>query len=171
MWAFLSPIPTKRKGTVPSFALWLRLSMISWGQFYVMERFCDFLKRDNLLIKLQPWLTFLETNFCPCLYSFFKLSLYISPLLSSVACAGFILAGAENIFRGGRIVPEGREKFLCPPCFYFCPPGRIRFCPWGRTDKRGGRKPLYTKSINTNISHQFLDCTITFVNWQQYNTN
>ena len=24
------------------------------GQFYVMERFCDFLKRHNLSIKLQP---------------------------------------------------------------------------------------------------------------------
>jgi hypothetical protein len=58
-------------GTVPSFALWrdatcfLSLSMISWGQLYVTERFCDFLLRHNLLIKLQPWLTFLWTTFCP----------------------------------------------------------------------------------------------------------
>ena len=42
------------------------LKMISWGKFYVTERFCDFLKRLNLLIKLQLWLTFLWTTFCPC---------------------------------------------------------------------------------------------------------
>jgi hypothetical protein len=83
-----------------------------------------------------------------------------------VACAGFILAVAENFFRGGRKkIRRGRiRKKILPPLFLFLPPGRIRFCPWGRTNKRGGRKTLYTKSINTNISHQFLDYTITFVN-------
>ena len=75
----------------------------------------------------------------------------------------FILGRAEKK-SGGAESPEGREKVFCPPCFCFCPPGRIRFCPWGRTYKRGGRKPLYSKSINTNISHQFFDYTITFVN-------
>ena len=39
-----------------------------------------------------------------------------------MACAGFILAGAETFFRGGRLAPEGREKIFCPPCFVFCPP-------------------------------------------------
>ena len=75
----------------------------------------------------------------------------------SVACAGFILAGAENIFRGGRIAPEGRKKIFCLPCFNFChPPGRIRFCPWGRTDKRGGRKTfLYQKHYYKHFTPVF----------------
>ena len=65
VWAVLSPFPSKREGDGSLFCaltrskFLLRLSMILWGQFYVTERFCDFLKRHNLLIKLQPWLTFL----------------------------------------------------------------------------------------------------------------
>ena len=41
-------------------------------------------------------------------------------VLVSVACAGFILAGAEKILggqkqnQGGRLAPEGREKMFCP---------------------------------------------------------
>ena len=76
MWAVLSPFLSKREGDGSLFCdltrrkFFLRLSMISLGQFYVTERFCNFLKRHNLLIKLQPWLTFLWTTFCPCfLYS------------------------------------------------------------------------------------------------------
>ena len=71
MWAVLSPFPSKREGDGSLFCAltkrkcFLRLSMISWGQFYVTERFCDFLLLHNLLIKLQPWLTFLWTTFCP----------------------------------------------------------------------------------------------------------
>ena len=72
MWAVLSPFPSKREGDGSLFCaltrrkFFLRLIMISWGQFYVTERFCDFLKRHNLLVKLQPWLTFLWTTFCRC---------------------------------------------------------------------------------------------------------
>ena len=47
--------------------------------------------------------------------------------LVSVVCARFILAGAEKKFM------ESRKKIR-----------GIKFCPWGRTDKRGGRKPYYT---------------------------
>ena len=57
----------------------------------------------------------------------------------TVACAGLILAGAEKklrgsrkTIRGGRLAPEGGEKNFCPPCYLFCPPGRIRLCPPGR---------------------------------------
>ena len=35
---------------------------------------------------------------------------------------------------------EGRK-------FFFCPPGRIRFCPRGRTDKRRGRKRKREKHL------------------------
>ena len=78
MWAVLIPFPSKRGVAGSLFCALmrrkfsLRLSMISWGQFYVTERFCDLLIRHNLLIKLQPWLTFLWTTFCPCL------SIYLS---------------------------------------------------------------------------------------------
>ena len=64
------PDSNKREGDGSLFCsltrrkFFLRLSMISWGQFHVMERFCDFL---NITIKLQPWLTFLWTTYCPCL--------------------------------------------------------------------------------------------------------
>ena len=66
MWAVLSPFPSKR-GRFPLLRFdktqfFLKLSMISWGQFYVTERFCDFFKRHNLLIKLQPWLMLLWTT-------------------------------------------------------------------------------------------------------------
>ena len=67
------PFSFKREGDGSLFCastrrkFFLRLSMISWGPFYVTERFCDFLKRHNLLIKLQPWLTFLWKTFYPCL--------------------------------------------------------------------------------------------------------
>ena len=73
MWAVLSPFHSKREGYGFLFSalkrrkFFLRLSMISWGQFYVTEEICEFLKRHNLLIKLQPWVTFLWTTFCPCL--------------------------------------------------------------------------------------------------------
>ena len=56
MWAVLSPIPTKREGdssllcSLTTRKFFLRLSMISWGKFYVMERFCDFSKRHNLYL-------------------------------------------------------------------------------------------------------------------------
>ena len=54
MWAVLSPIPIKREGDGSLFCFFfLRLSMISWGPFYVMESVCDFLKRHNLLIKFN----------------------------------------------------------------------------------------------------------------------
>ena len=72
MWAVLIPFPSKRNGSL-FFVLtrrkfFLRLSMTSWGQFYVMERFCDVLKGHKLSIKLQPWLTFFWKSFCPCFY-------------------------------------------------------------------------------------------------------
>ena len=76
MWAVLSPFSYKREGDSSLFCaltrrkFFLRLSIILWGQFYVTERFCNFLKRHNLLIKLQPWLTFLWTTFCPCFISY-----------------------------------------------------------------------------------------------------
>ena len=64
-----------------------------------------------------------------------------------VACAGFILAGAEKKFRGGRkkirggrIAPEGREKFFCPPCFCFCPPQQNSILPRGQNRQEGGQK-------------------------------
>ena len=62
----------------------LRLSIISWGQFYVTERFWDFLKRNNLLIKIQPWLTFLWTTFCPCFI--LSLSHYVQNILFLIMC-------------------------------------------------------------------------------------
>ena len=90
-----------------------------------------------------------------------------------MACAGFILAGAEiqlrggrKKIRGGRLAPEGREKFFCPPCFLFCPAGRIRFCPpgrirfgpRGRTDKRGGGQKtlLYLEKEGETFNHRSL---------------
>ena len=57
----------------------------------------------------------------------------------AVACAEFILAGAEKNQGGAESRPKGAKKIAAPPVFYSAPPGRIRFCPWGRTDKRGGR--------------------------------
>ena len=64
MWAVLSPFPSKREGDGFLFCA-LKRRKFSWGQFYVMERICEFLKRHNFLIKLQPWRTFLWTSFCP----------------------------------------------------------------------------------------------------------
>jgi len=43
----------------------------------------------------------------------------------------------------GRINFQGGQKemkFFCPPFSVVCPPGRNRFCPWGRIQNRGGRK-------------------------------
>ena len=88
MIAVLSPFPSKREGDGSLFCaltrckFFLKLSMISWGQFYVMKRFCDFFKRHNLLIKIQKWLTFLWTTFCPCLV--FTLSASVSMFLWSL---------------------------------------------------------------------------------------
>ena len=77
--------------------------------------------------------------------------LFIVFMHKSVACAGFILAGADIFFRGCRKIIRGGQtrarrarKNCLPPLFFFCPPGRIQFCPCGRTDKRGGGKPYYT---------------------------
>ena len=53
-------------------------------------------------------------------------------MLYSVACSEFILAGAEKNIRWGRITPEGREIF-------FCPPGRIRFSPGAEQASESGR--------------------------------
>ena len=57
----------------------------------------------------------------------------------ALACAGFILAGEEkNISWGmkksrwGRITPEGREFFFCPP-----PPAEFNSVP-GAEQARGG---------------------------------
>ena len=62
----------------------------------------------------------------------------------TVACAGFILAGAEKIFRGGRknnrggrLAHEGREKIFCPPCFFLPPPAEFNSAP-GAEQTRGG---------------------------------
>ena len=76
MWAVLSPFPSKREGDGSLFCaltrrkFFFRLSMISWGQFYVTERYCDFLKRLNLLIKILPWLTFFLSLFISTNYKF-----------------------------------------------------------------------------------------------------
>ena len=72
MWAVLSQFPSKREGDSSLFCgltrhtFFLRLSMISWGQFYVTERFCSFLKTSQSFDQIQPWLMFLWTTFCPC---------------------------------------------------------------------------------------------------------
>ena len=80
------------RGTVPSFKFFLRLCMMSWGHFYVTERFCDFLKRHNLLIKIQPCLTFLWTTFCP--YFLFlptkPLSILVLAPLLHIICTNFL---------------------------------------------------------------------------------
>ena len=46
-----------------------------------------------------------------------------------MACAGFILAGAEIHLRGGRLAPEGREKNFCPPVFFSAPPAEFNYAP------------------------------------------
>ena len=55
-------------------------------------------------------------------------------------------SGVRRIYfsRGRKRFQGGQNNFSAPPVF-FCPPGRIQFCPWGRTDKRRGRKPYYTQ--------------------------
>ena len=99
------------------------------------------------------------TQFCLLPGSFLSLDLF-SNLSSFVLNSGvrriYFSRGrnkfeGEGEIRGGRLAPEGRKKFFCPPCFLFCPLGRIRFCPpgrikfcppWDRTDKRRGQKTL-----------------------------
>ena len=55
----------------------------------------------------------------------FTLSLYahLSLYPLPVACAGFILAGAENEFRGGRKKFRGAKIFSAPPAEYDSAPG------------------------------------------------
>ena len=88
-----------------------------------------------------------------------------------MACAGFILAGAEKKFRGAEKKsggaesrPKGAKNFSAPPVFVSAPPAEFDSAPGAEQTRGGGRKPSYTKSINMNISHQFFDYTITFVN-------
>ena len=61
-----------------------------------------------------------------------------------MACAGFILAGAENIFRGGikksggaESRPRGAKNFSAPPVFYSAPPAEFHSAP-GAEPTRGG---------------------------------
>ena len=65
-----------------------------------------------------------------------------------MACAGFILAGAEKKFRGGRkkirggrIAAEGREKIFCPPVFVSAPPAEFDSAN-GAEQTRGGAENL-----------------------------
>ena len=76
MWAVLSPIPTKRE--VP-FLLFDETKIFLKIKHDLMRPVLCYLKRHNLLIKLQPWFTFLWTTFCPC---FQKGQLYYLFLLS-----------------------------------------------------------------------------------------
>ena len=105
MWTVLSPFPSKREGDGSLFCaltrrnFFLRLSMISWGQFNVMERFCDFLKRNNLLIKLKHWLSFLWTTFCPCLWN-----LQFSSKGGGISCSYALYGICEVIFRGRDLI-------------------------------------------------------------------
>ena len=66
-----------------------------------------------------------------------------------VACAGFILAWAENFFRGGqkkirggRIAPEGSKIFFCPPLFVSAPPAEFDSAP-GAEQTRGWEENLF----------------------------
>jgi len=80
-----------------------------------------------------------------------------------VACAGFILSGAEIHLRGGRKKMRGgrlAKKISAPPAefdsappgrIHFCPPCRIRFCPRGRTDKRGAENLIIPRERGRNI--------------------
>ena len=57
-----------------------------------------------------------------------------------VACAGFILAGAENLFRGGQNrARSARKNFLPPPVFVSAPPAEFDSAP-GAEHTRGGQK-------------------------------
>ena len=49
----------------------------------------------------------------------FSSDLYVK----AVACAGFILAGAEKKIRGGRIAPEVCKKNSAPPAKFDSTPG------------------------------------------------
>ena len=67
-----------------------------------------------------------------------------------MACAGFILAGAENFFRGGRKKsggaeshPKGAKKFSAPPVFVSAPPAEFDSAP-GAEQTRGGAENLCT---------------------------
>ena len=51
--------------------------------------------------------------------------------------------GGQKKIQGGQTHARRARKNFLPPLFFFCPPGRIQFCPpWGRTDKRWGQKTL-----------------------------
>ena len=54
----------------------------------------------------------------------------------SVACAGFILAGAEKKFRGAELRPKGANFF---------------FCPWGKIDKRGAENLIIPRERGKNV--------------------
>ena len=60
-----------------------------------------------------------------------------------MACAGFILAAAENILGGAEYKSRGAKKFL-PPCFYFAPPPPAEFdsAPGAEQTREGGAKNL-----------------------------
>ena len=71
---FSARFPLKGRGTAPSFALWrdaiffLRLSMISWGQFYVMEGVLRFLKTSQSFDQITTSTYVLMDNFCLCFF-------------------------------------------------------------------------------------------------------
>ena len=53
--------------------------------------------------------------------------------LCTKKCPGFILTGAENNFRGGRIKAEGSKKIICPLAGFDSTPG-------DKLDKRGAER-------------------------------
>ena len=114
------------------------------------------------------WLTFIWTNFILVyvLYTYIQQIWLSSSTPESgwgglgfesgsyqpVACAGFILAGAEKIFRGGRKKNQGGQtQFSCPPRQnQFCPPRQNlilpprqnSILPLGQNRQEGGQKTL-----------------------------
>ena len=57
--------------------------------------------------------------------------------MKSVACAGFILAGAEKKSGGAESHPKGAKKFSAPTVFVFAPPAEFDSAP-GAEHTRGG---------------------------------
>ena len=77
-----------------------------------------------------------------------------------MACAGFILAGAEFFLGGAESRPKGAKKNSAPPAEFDSAPEEEQ--------TRGGAENLIIprergKNFNDS-SHQFFDYTITFVN-------
>ena len=65
--------------------------------------------------------------------------------MTAVACAGFILAGAEKKFRRGRKKIRGgrlAKKNSAPPVFFSAPPAEFNSAPGAEQTKGGGQKTL-----------------------------